>query len=171
MCELIAFTGAHGTGKTTATHGKVIELKVAHPNKSVGGLFDLESDCPYPINKETSREAQIWIFTNQINHELYKLSRFDIVVADRTIIDVIAYTMVAGFDDLAADMVSFAGNYMSIYRQIVFKQISRNEFCHADGIRESDDRRFRAKVESALKDLYDSVLPELFGQVGSFKYA
>jgi hypothetical protein len=36
------------------------------PDKSVHVLCDQEALCPFLINKQTSPEAQMWIFTNQI---------------------------------------------------------------------------------------------------------
>ncbi len=82
------------------------------------------------------------------------MASFDIVVTDRTIVDVIAYTQVAGFHDLANNMIFFAESYISIYKQIFFRKISKNEFCHADGIRETKDRRFRREVEETMEALY-----------------
>lgn len=159
MGEIISFTGAQGTGKTTATYQKAAELKICYPHKSIKALCDLEHACPFPINKETTREAQAWIFSNQIRQELSSLAGFDIVVTDRTIVDVIAYTQVAGFHSLTASMVAFAESYISIYRQVTFRNIATNELCYSDGIREADDQEFRSNVENALEELWAALFP------------
>ena len=93
----IAFSGTHGTGKSTTAALEYHNQKIIHHGKSVILLCDLEALCPFPINRETTEQAQSWLFANQIQSEIQASSRFDVVVTDRTIIDIIAYTYVAGF--------------------------------------------------------------------------
>ncbi len=151
---MIAFTGAHGTGKSTAAHKHYLGMKYCSPVFSIQALSNLEADCPYPINKETSEEAQTWLFANQIKHELSARARFDIVITDRTVIDVVAYTYVAGFHSLAQGMLAYAEQHMSYYNKIIFRKISNNEHCYPDGIRDASDRKFRQDVEDVILDFY-----------------
>ncbi|NOX32533.1 MAG: AAA family ATPase [Deltaproteobacteria bacterium] len=169
MGSLIAFTGSHGTGKSTAASVMYRDLKYKYPKKSIHVLFDQEVFCPYPINKETTPESQLWIFTNQIRQELSLLSRFDLVVTDRTIVDVIAYTSSAGFDSLTMAMLSIAENHMSIYRKIYFRKIINNDFCYADGIREAKDQTFRDEIEELMLVYFDELLHGKY-ITGEFKY-
>ena len=124
-----------------------------HPDKSVCLLCDMEALCPFPINQESSEQAQSWMFSNQIQKELQAAERFDILVTDRTLVDIIAYTYVAGFESLAAGMLGYAEQYVKVYDEIYVKQLKFNSLLHEDGIRDPDPD-FRASVESVLKDLY-----------------
>lgn len=155
--RLIAFSGAHGTGKTTAAFRKVEELKLANPDKSVCCIADNEAWCPYPINKQTSEAAQLWIFTNQIRRELEALARFDIVVTDRTVVDIVAYTQSAGFDGLAMAMQEMVFNYIRRYDSIFFKFIEFNNFWYSDGIREDRDIHYRQCIEDRICALYSGL--------------
>ena len=154
MGKIIAFTGAHGTGKTTAAYRLAENYKIQNPNKSVHVLCDQEALCPFRINKETTPAAQMWIFTNQIRQELLLMSKFDITISDRTLVDAIAYTDIAGFTSLAQGMFDLTLNYISNYSSITFRPTIENDFCCHDGIRESEDRMFREEIERRLSDLY-----------------
>ena len=128
------------------------------PDKSVHVLCDQEALCPFPINKQASPEAQMWIFTNHIRQELWLMSRFDIIISDRTVVDAIAYTVVAGFDPLAQGMFDLTLSHIPNYTSIKFRTIIENDFCCQDGIRKTKDRLFRAETEDWLFDLYESFL-------------
>jgi len=169
MSQLIAFSGSHGTGKTTAAYNHALHLKYAHPDQSVHALVDQEAFCPYPINQQATPESQLWIFTNKINQELSLLKRFDIVVTDRTVIDVIAYTFCQGFDSMAMTMLEVAKDYISIYHQITFRKIINNEYCYADGMRDAQDQIFRYQIEELLLNYYEE-LTEASCITGVFKY-
>lgn len=147
MGKLISFSGAHGTGKTTSATKKKLELKMRHPDASVISLCDLEAFCPIPINKGGTEQAQMWLFGNQIRHEMDALSRFDYVITDRTIVDIAAYTCVLGFHGLAKAMMAYAEQHIPFYSVIYFKNIAHNRFCYPDGIRDAEDKQFRQDVE------------------------
>ncbi len=156
MARIISFSGTHGTGKTTSALKYAVDLKYYkhNRNKSVHALCDLEAACPYPINKQATEETQLWLFSNHIKQEMDALQNFDVVVTDRTIIDVIAYTYVAGFQELAQGMLSFAEHHMQYYRPIHFKKIENNQHCYDDGIRDAEDLEYRQNVESTMLNLY-----------------
>jgi len=149
----ISFSGTHGTGKSTSAACEYRNQKILHPGKSVYMLCDLEALCPFPINMGTTEQAQSWIFAQQIQHEIQATAKFDIVITDRTIVDTIAYTYVAGFETLASGMLGYAEQYVEAYDSITVKQMEYNSYCHHDGIRNTD-HGFRTAVESVLKDLY-----------------
>jgi len=152
----IAFSGTHGTGKSTAAAKEYRDQKIFHPDKSVCLLCDLEAHCPLPINKETTDQAQLWLFSNHIRQEIAARARFDIVVTDRSVVDIIAYTYAAGFEELACAMLGFAEHHVQIYDEITVKQIQFNHHCHQDGIRDTD-QDFRARVETILKEMYQQL--------------
>lgn len=155
---IIAFTATHGTGKTEAALNKGAELKRAYPEKSIHVLHDLEAFCPFEINSKMTEASQMWLFSQQIREELSSRAVFDMVVTDRTLVDIIAYTYVAGFVDLAGGMMAYARQHVKIYHKIYFKKIINNEHCFADGIREAENKLFRQDVENVLCELYQNLV-------------
>ena len=55
----VAFIGTHGVGKTTLAYGLAMRLKQLGAN--VGFLEEVARRCPFPINEETSLQAQVLI--------------------------------------------------------------------------------------------------------------
>lgn len=158
-----SFSGAHGTGKSTAAGRCYIDAKYCNPKASVQILCDLEREGPYPINTATTEKAQSWIFGNQIQREMDALNYFDIVITDRTVIDVVAYTYVAGFHSLAKGMLAYAEQHIQNYRAIHFRKIEYNPYCHPDGSREVDIPEFRQAVENTMLEFYQQLdLANLF---------
>ncbi|MBF0232881.1 MAG: AAA family ATPase [Desulfamplus sp.] len=155
--KIIAFTGTHGTGKTTATLQTAAHYKMHYATHSIGLCVEQAAMSPYLINKESTAKSQMWIFTAQIKTELELLSKFDVVIADRTCVDSIAYTITMGYDSLAFAMLEMARHHLHNYKRIVFKTIENNPFCFPDGIRDAEDMEFRAKVQGTLKELYESL--------------
>lgn len=145
------------THNTTATFETATTLKMLLPNKKITLLTELAADCPFPINKETQQKSQMWIFVNQMSKEIEKQKRYDVLVCDRTICDVIAYTKNSHFDELASVMFNEAINYVNTYDVIVFNTIKNNPYHFKDGIRDSDDTEFRQKIEDYLLDVYDDM--------------
>ncbi len=152
--RVIAYTGSHGTGKTDAAMRAAADLNRARTGKSVKALCDLEGLGPFPINKKTSPASQMWLFADRIRQELDILARFDSLVTDRTVVDVVAYTYVAGFEAWATDMLPLAGRHLSIYGEIRFKTIANNNFWFDNGIRDAGDQAFREKTEKVVLDMY-----------------
>lgn len=160
---MIAYSGSHGTGKSDSAYRLVRELKRNYPTKAVIVLADLEAFCPYPINQGTSEEAQAWLFANQIRREMEALNSFDVVVTDRTLVDIVAYTFAAGFQSLATGQLAYAEQHVSFYSEINFKKICFNPYCHNDGIRDADDMEFRQRVEDIMLSFHEQLLdPSVF---------
>ena len=157
MKKVIAYTGTHGTGKTTSALQETINQKMNYPDKSVHSLTDLEAFCPFPINRETLEESQAWLFANHLQQLLTTIQKYDIVILDRTLIDVIAYTKVAGFKKQAESMMNFLKFHINFYTEIRVKKMRDNEFCVPDGIRETKDLKFRQDVEACLLGLYQKI--------------
>jgi thymidylate kinase len=150
---IIAYSGTHGTGKTTSVLLRAADLKEQYPGLRVEHYSENVAWCPYPVNMNMTEESQLWIFTNQIQAELKLLTLFDIIVSDRTVVDSIAYAMVMGFNELADSMMTLARHHVYRYSEIYFMTIKNNNHHHADGLRD-EDPSFRAKVEEALFQLY-----------------
>lgn len=157
MGALIAITGPHGTGKTTAVFETAAKLKKAVYG-DVGVVLEVARRCPYPIVSAgavySTKQAQMWIFTAQIQAEQDAILRHDWVVSDRTIVDCIAYTAACGHHDLAFAMKEFAKAYVHItYDKIHFRSLHEHDYLVEDGVR-SLDRKIRQEMEMALVSLY-----------------
>ena len=151
--KIIAFTGTHGVGKTTAAYQGAARVKVQFPEKTVGLLTDIEARCPYPINRGCNEKALEWIFFNKMAAELDLAAQFDLIVTDRTLFDVIAYTYYSGFKALADDMTAVSGRHMGLYQSIRFLRAASFSYNYEDGIRDTDPD-FRQAVEDILFTLY-----------------
>lgn len=155
--KIIAFSGSHGTGKTTAVYALAAELK-RQVKGEVGIILETARQCPYPfvnaVNDVPSKDAQLWMFSKQMQSEMDASRRYDVVVADRTILDFIAYTSVAGMRDVAYGMRELAKHYApGMYREVHFRSIVDHDYLVDDGIR-SINQDIRRGVEMALLDLY-----------------
>jgi len=154
MSGVIAVSGTHGTGKTTTVFQFASQLKINYPNKTIITMTEQASLAPFPINKKASKEGQAWIFHQHIARELELLSKFNIVVSDRCAVDMIAYCIYLGFDALAESMFSIVRHHLPVYREIHLKFLGENEFWFNDGLRESEDLKFREEIESILINIY-----------------
>jgi hypothetical protein len=83
-------------------------------------------------------------------------SKYDIVVCDRTVVDVLAYSKVLGFTDLVDYFHPMCENWIKTYDTIYFNTISHNDYHFQDGVRDTDIE-FRANVEYHMLDIYQSL--------------
>lgn len=86
----IGISGCGDSGKTTLCNNikEFIELQ----GKSVYLVKEVARECPYPINENTTIEAQRWIWESHINEEIIgHKSGCDIVLCDRTLMDNLLY--------------------------------------------------------------------------------
>lgn len=164
----ISFTGSHGTGKTTSVYELAYKMKIENPGKRVGVFMDNARSSPFGFNKNKPKEAQLWIFSNQLKSELELSTKFDILITDRTIFDPIAYTYVFGQEDLAADLLSVGLHYMNSYDKIILKTIANNNYLIKEGEdRDVYDLEYRQKVENKLLQIYEYL--EAMGGIFEFE--
>lgn len=152
----ISYSGSHGTGKSSCVFKTAAQLKMEHNNKRVGIITEIASESPFKINKETTEESQLWIFTSQIKRELEIINMYDLIVGDRACVDCIGYSLVAGFYTLANAMIKIAKCHIHVYNEIIFKTIANNPYHFKDGIR-SSDTKFRNDVENAILEAYKMI--------------
>jgi len=152
----IAFTGTHGTGKTTSMFNYAHTSKIENPNSRVEVFHENASHAPNGLfNKKGTIESQLWIFTNQMRTEIELSNKFDILVCDRTVLDPIAYSMYMGFLNLYNKMFELALEHLPSYDIIIFKQIKTNNYLKDCQHRNSFDLDYRQRVEDILLNLYE----------------
>jgi len=156
MQKIVAYTGTHGTGKTTKVYQAAACLCKEHPQKRIGVLCETAGQCPYPVNMESTPVAQSWIFHNHIARELDMMRHYDILASDRTCMDAVAYTRVLGFFPLAAAMEQIAHMHLHHYKRIYFKRMAHNPYWCENGLRETTSADFRERVEIELIRLYQN---------------
>jgi hypothetical protein len=111
----IAFMGTHGVGKTTLCFELAAALK--RLDRSVDVVKEVARRCPLPINRETTRAAQLWILHNQIAEEIALEHSYEIIVCDRAVLDNYAYLVNAAGRQPALEGV--VRSWMETYHLLV----------------------------------------------------
>ena len=148
----IAYSGTHGTGKTTSAFEKCLDVKMNHSDVTVTIVNEIARRCPFPINKDVTSITQLWLVNKQINEEIVASSLFDVVICDRTVMDYLAYTSLVS-KDLYKRLLPMVEYHASSYDLITVKTIEENDYMVDDGTR-SLDTEFRKEVENALMNIY-----------------
>lgn len=168
----IAFTGAHGVGKTTLINSleknlsQSISLNVTKEIPRI--ICDLVSNPEYFRRDQNTLVKQMIILLGQLTQE-YELSNSKLLICDRTIFDHWAYTLYLFQKELNNDHIlaceKFQYAHMKTYDKIFYIPI---EFeVEDDGTRE-DDKVFQEEIDRLiLKNLTKHDLPyiEINGSV------
>lgn len=85
----VAFTGAQGVGKTTILEATK-KLLEADGHKAVA-LPELIRECPYPADKDSTFNTQLWVSAHTIMRETDLSETADFVLVDRPITDIAVY--------------------------------------------------------------------------------
>lgn len=145
--KCIAFSGTHGTGKSTQAYALATQLKLA--GKNVILLDELARECPLAINKEASSDSHWWILCAQIKRELELKNKYEYIICDRTVIDTLAYARVLGMYIGEELFITYAKN---AYDKILYLDHNAYNYQIDDGIRDMD-AIFREEVAEALMNL------------------
>ena len=143
----VAFIGSHGVGKTTLAFGLASQLKQLGAN--VGFLEEVARRCPFPINEETSLEAQTWILMETIRREIELTKIYLEIVCDRSVLDNYCY-LEFRFGRQAA-LFALVEYWVATYDLLVKVPI-REEYLQVDGTR-STDLAFQRAIDETIDDL------------------
>ncbi len=141
-----AVIGTHSTGKTELCNSL---YEILSKKYDVRIVSESARKCPFPINKNTSLEGQIWILFEHIAEEVKNKS--DIIICDRSVIDNYIY-LLRKFPDFANSIKKFILEYSKSY-DIIFKTEIEKEII-SDGFREVDEE-FRKEIDHLLKQFLD----------------
>jgi hypothetical protein len=151
----IAFTGSHGTGKTTSVFEHAYKMKLEFPNRRVGIFHENAARAPKGLfNKSGTDLSQLWIFTNQMQSEIALGYEYDVLICDRTVFDSIAYSIYMKFDNFTEKIFQLAMEFLPTYDEIYFKRIMNNDFWFDSKHRETSDIEYRYQIEDILIGLY-----------------
>lgn len=151
----IAFVGSHGVGKTTLCFDLAAQLKKRGIN--VDMVKEVARASPLPVNRKTSREAQLWILTTQVAEEIRAASHSDVVVCDRAALDNYAYFFLACGRDLAVE--KFMEMWMKTYDLLIRVPVTAE--IQEDGFRDTDTVFVREVDRKVLALLTASKTPYL----------
>ncbi len=145
----IAIIGTHSTGKTTILENLSSHFKEL--GKEVIILPEYARLCPFPINENTTIEAQKWILLSQITEENKIDHRDKILLSDRGTIDNFAYMYRIGHTDAIENFERCAVAHMRTY-DFVFKTQKLSLAAKEDGIR-TTDLEFRDMIDRLITHL------------------
>lgn len=133
----IGVTGTHGVGKTTFALRITGHLTKIYPGENIGLLAEVARQCPFAINENTTREAQLWLFHMQMPAEIEMAVKNEILVCDRTILDSLAYAQWAGFLDMVDAYLPIAIDWVDTYDEIYWMRPNGGQLVD-DGFRSID---------------------------------
>ncbi|MFA7314949.1 MAG: ATP-binding protein [Candidatus Magasanikbacteria bacterium] len=142
----IAIIGAHSTGKTTLVNK--LKEKLDSLGKKVIIIQELVRYCPFPINEETTIDAQKWIMNNQIAKEQEVNHSDKILITDRATIDNFAYLHRVADEETSRNYEQIAFDH-SITYDLIFKTQKLNIAATEDGLRTTDEE-FRSLIDSSI---------------------
>jgi len=144
----IGIMGTHGTGKSGFALQMAAKLKKIWPGVQIGIVSEIARDCPFPVNKDTSVEAQLWIYHAQMKAELEMSVKNEILVCDRTVLDGMAYTKEAGFMEIFEECFYNALSWLDTYDEIYW---CRPQTAIADdGFRDMDPA-FQSRIDLIIE--------------------
>jgi len=148
--NIIAFSGTHGTGKSTSAYQLTAALKLKGVSAAV--IDELARECPLKINKDANLSTQYWILASQIKRELEITNRYDYIITDRAVIDTVSYGVTLGLIDY--NFGSFLKSHvLDMYSKIFVLDPTGFNYQVSDGIRDMCTD-FRMDVHENLLLLY-----------------
>lgn len=148
----IAIIGTHSTGKTTLLTALTSYLKNT-ATKNVICVREIARECPFPINENTSIDAQTWILQKQIEKEKLLHTTGTMLLCDRATLDNFAYLLrIATHKNINVDhLEAIAAAHMQSY-DFIFKTNKLALPATNDGIRSTDDM-FRDEIDDSINAL------------------
>jgi hypothetical protein len=148
----IALVGTHGVNKTTIAYELAGVLK--RRGKTVELLTEIARESPFPLNEQATREAYQWIIAKQIQLEIEKLPRAEILVCDRAVLDNFAYYIrrFAATGHQCEALHAYCRSWMTSYDLLVRLPIV--QALTADGFR-STDINFQREIDALCDELFD----------------
>ncbi len=145
----IAIIGTHSTGKTTILENLSQYFEAL--GKEVIVLPEYARLCPFPINENSTLEAQKWILLSQITEENKIDHTNKILLSDRATIDNFAYLYRIGQSEAIENFERCAVAHMKTY-DFVFKTQKLSLAAKEDGIR-TTDLEFRDMIDRLITHL------------------
>jgi len=142
----IALIGTHGVGKTTLCFDLAARLK--RLDRGVHLVTEVARDCPLPINRDTTLDAQTWIRHTQCAREIAGSASGDVVVCDRSVLDNYAYLVHAlgRRPELDPWITRWCGSYAGLFKVPLWQKP------RFDGTRDTD-LAFQSEIDATIDRL------------------
>jgi len=149
----VALVGTHGVNKTTIAYELAGVLK--RKGRTVELLTEIARECPFPLNEQATREAYQWIIARQVQLEIEKFPRADVLVCDRSVLDNFAYyaRRYGLVGEEAEALGAYCRSWMRTYDLLV--RLPVTEALAPDGFR-STDARFQREIDLLCDELFES---------------
>ena len=149
----VALVGTHGVNKTTIAYELSGVLK--RKGRTVELLTEIARECPFPLNERATREAYQWIIARQIQLEIEKSPRADVLVCDRAVLDNFAYyaRRYGNKGEEAEALALYCRSWMRTYDLLV--RLPVTEALAPDGFR-STDAVFQREIDLLCDELFES---------------
>lgn len=149
----VALVGTHGVNKTTLAYELAGALK--RKGRTVELLTEIARECPFPLNEQATREAYLWIIARQVQLEIEKAPRADVLVCDRSVLDNFAYYVrrYGSTSEQAEALGSHCRSWMKSYDLLVRLPIA--QALAADGFR-STNEQFQREIDLLCDELFES---------------
>jgi len=153
----VALVGTHGVNKTTVAYELAGVLK--RKGRTVELLTEIARECPFPLNERATREAYQWIIARQVQLEIEKAPRADVLVCDRSVLDNFAYYVrrYGNKGEEAEALCAYCRSWMRTYDLLVRLPIT--ETLSPDGFR-STDEEFQREIDLLCDELFESAYNE-----------
>lgn len=150
----VALVGTHGVNKTTLAYELAGALK--RKGRTVELLTEIARECPFPLNEQATREAYLWIIARQVQLEIEKAPRADVLVCDRSVLDNFAYYVrrYGRNDEQAEALGAYCRSWMKTYDLLVRLPIA--QALAADGFR-STNEEFQRDIDLLCDELFERV--------------
>jgi hypothetical protein len=146
----IALIATQGVGKTTLAFELAARLK--RLDRAVELVTEVARDCPLPINRDTTLDAQTWILHTQCAREIAAQAKAEIVVCDRSVLDNYAYLVhaVGRRHDLDEWVRRWCATYSAFFKVPTWRPPS------FDGTRDLD-ATFQHEIDATIESLLDAL--------------
>lgn len=149
----VALVGTHGVNKTTIAYELAGVLK--RKGRTVELLTEIARECPLPLNEQATVEAYQWIIARQVQLEIEKTPRADVLVCDRSVLDNFAYYLrrYGSKGEDAEGLGLYCRSWMRTYDLLVRLPITRS--LAPDGFR-STDVEFQREIDLLCDELFEN---------------
>lgn len=149
----VALVGTHGVNKTTIAYELAGVLK--RKGRTVELLTEIARECPFPLNEQATREAYQWIIARQVQLEIEKSPRADVLVCDRSVLDNFAYYVrrYGSKGEEAEALGAYCRSWMRTYDLLIRLPIV--DSLAPDGFR-STDQKFQREIDLLCDELFES---------------
>jgi hypothetical protein len=123
--------------------------------RTVELLTEIARECPLPLNDQATRDAYQWIIARQVQLEIEKSRRADVLVCDRSVLDNFAY-YVRRYGNKGGDseaLALYCRSWMRTYDLLVRLPIT--QALAPDGFR-STDAQFQHEIDLLCDELFES---------------